>query len=262
MHPVTIPDPKGEIPDTSQFVSGNTELVALVRSCLPQRFYPKEPWWSPFCAASVVRMADTVEAITELAESKHSNDLLSLLRSLYEQAVTLAWILIAPDQNFARWVDSAKIQVLKLHNETVAFGESILTANEVSEAEQAVGMPGVDVRASQVDQHWASRIEGFYPSTHLFSWRGLYTSIYRMGSRPMHSSIESLDLYISRPVEPVVVNLAKPGPAIWFALSTPVFTMGLAVAAERFRWIDRERVREINDRTIIPDKALGQATGD
>lgn len=75
------------------------ELIELVTSQLPQRFYPGEHPWRMFGAAIIVRMADTVESMMVLMAARLPIDGLILLRALYEQVVRYLWVSIDPDSN-------------------------------------------------------------------------------------------------------------------------------------------------------------------
>jgi hypothetical protein len=97
---MTAGDP---FPSNEEMREATTELVALVRS-LPMRYYGGERWWSMFIAGALVRMTDTVESLVVLMADDLNIDGRTLLRSLYEQVVTFAWIGIDPDRRQFRWL--------------------------------------------------------------------------------------------------------------------------------------------------------------
>jgi len=59
-------EPGARRPPNEAVAKAARELVALVVSHLPQRFYPSERAWRIFSAATMLRMADTVEATMAL----------------------------------------------------------------------------------------------------------------------------------------------------------------------------------------------------
>jgi hypothetical protein len=229
-------------PTPAQMIETNREMVELVRQWLPQRYYGGEAWRAVFSAAALVRMADTVDSMMALLERRLDADALTLLRSLYEQVITLAWIAIDPEPNHKRWLGNAKHEMLKLHNDAAAFGETILTATEATDAKNAPEMPNVADRAKEADEHWPDRVKGLHPDGHLLSFRGLYLSIYRLGSRPTHGAVNALDDYVTLG-NPVVVDRPDAGPVLWYALAAPLFGIGLMIAAQSFNWLDEDTVR-------------------
>jgi hypothetical protein len=92
--------------------AANAELVGLVRSHLPFRIYGGERWWALFRTAALVRMADTVESLMDLMAAEHDLDGQILVRSLYEQVVTFAWLSIDPDTRQWRWVGEGRWDLL------------------------------------------------------------------------------------------------------------------------------------------------------
>lgn len=260
--------------------SANLEFVALVRRQLP-RFYTGERWWALFTAASLVRMADTVESLMDLMSSKRDLDGQTLVRSLYEQVVTFAWIAIDPEKRQRRWAGEGRWDELKLHNDAATFGLPILTQDEVAATKKSLGMepetgpeapralncargsrrkgpdpdrvlPPVTERAREADEYWSSRVAGLHPSGDPLGFRGLYLPAYRVASRATHSSMMALEPYLSREPNRLVIDDAEPGPRIMWALIGPLFGIALTIAAQHVNWIDEVTVREIVDRATWP----------
>jgi hypothetical protein len=93
-------------------------------------FYRQADHWSKWSTATLVRMADTVEAAMNLMEAGLEVDARTLLRSLYEQVVTFAWLAIDPGPRFARWFGDGLLEDLRLHNDAQPFGITILEEDE------------------------------------------------------------------------------------------------------------------------------------
>jgi Family of unknown function (DUF5677) len=226
----------------------NREFVRYVRGHFPMRFYSGEPWWTVSAAAALLRMCDTVEGMMLLMARRKDGDALILLRSLYEQVVLFAWVAIDPDDRHTRWEGESNKQMLKLHNEVLPYGETILSPAEVAICEAATGTPSVATMAHELDEYWPSHVDGLYAAGHLFSFHGFYQSIYRIGSRPAHASLESLEPYVRRTPYPLTVAEREDDPMLWYSLAAPLFGLCLVIASRRFHWIDAVRVRRLVDR--------------
>jgi Family of unknown function (DUF5677) len=262
--------------------AANAELVELVRSHLPFRIYGGERWWALFRTAALVRMVDTVESLMDLMAAEQDLDGQTLLRSLYEQVVTLAWLSIDPDTRQWRWVGEGRWDLLKAHNDAAGFGLTLLSDEEVkswqtflelSKADENLAepenratptkrrkrpnperiLPPVTDRALQADEHWSSRIRGLHPKGHLLSFRGLYLPAYRTASRSAHGSLMALDPYLSEEANRRVVTRAQSGPRIIWALVAPLFGMALVIASYWEKWIDEDQVRMLVDRATGPE---------
>jgi hypothetical protein len=230
------------------------ELIGLVESHLPQRFY-QEHQWRMLGAAMAVRMADTVRSIITLRAMELDGDAMALLRALYEQVVVYCWIASEPDGHLKRWVSDAEYQQLKLHNDTLAFGHKVLTESEFEKANAAQKLPNVAQLAEAVDEYWSARISAFRPPkgkeaqpTDILSFRGLYVAVYRIASRSAHAKPHALDPYCDYESHPHVVNLAKYEPTSYPSLVVPLYAQALLVCHQELKWPDPEIVIAINNK--------------
>jgi hypothetical protein len=247
-----VSEPGTTQPPNDAVATATRELVALVASHLPQRFYPGERPWRMFGAAIVVRMADTVESIMALMAAGLPIDGLIVLRALYEQVVRYMWVSIDPDAHIARWGDNARAHLLKLHNDALKFGQTVMDDAELSKARDAKELPGLADLALAVDAHWGGKMIGFRePATGaqgILTMRGLYTMVYRTGSRAAHLQPDSLEPYATIHASPIVVaRPSKDEPSIWWPLTVALYAHALIVCNEQLNWPDPDRVREIND---------------
>lgn len=218
------------------------------------RFYKGEPWWTFYVAAALLRMCDTVEGMMLLMARRKDGDALMLLRSLYEQVVVVAWVAIDPEQRHKRWQGASNEETLKLHNEALRYGETILSPAQVALCEAAIPTPPVAEMAYELDHYWPSRVPDLYEAGHWLSFHGLYQSVYRIGSGPSHASLQSLEPYLRRtPYPPTVAEREadserEPDSMLWYSLAAPLLGLLLLIASPRFRWIDEGRVRRFIDR--------------
>lgn len=249
--------------------SANAELVALIRGRLPMRYYGGETFWSLQIAASLTRMSDSVEAAMRLMEEGFDIDGQTVVRSLYEQVVTLAWVAIdplsGPVTRLDRWRGSARWERLRLHNDAVTFGETALTQPQITAIRRFLGMddnagnhlrpkplpdrilPDVTRRALDADVHWHQALPGFHPADHLLGFRGLYLPAFRVTSQSVHASAEATEPYITFTGTRYVVDRARPFGRIHWALVCPLFGLALTIAAQHVNWIDAAHVRAIVD---------------
>jgi hypothetical protein len=225
-------------PLPEQIQEATAELAAIVRRQLPMRFYAGETWWAIFGSASLARMCDTAEALIGLMDARQDADAQDLARSLYEQVVAFAWIAVNPDDRHQRWIDDAGAQMHELHREAEAFGETVLTEDEIVVAARAERLPPMIDRAAEVDEHWGNWLR--MPDE--LSFRRLYLVVHRVGSGT------TLESYIMPKERRIVVDRARDHTLRWYALAPPLLAMALIVASQRFVWLDDDKVRAINDR--------------
>jgi hypothetical protein len=250
-------------PPADQIRAANSELVAIVRDRLPMRYYKGERWYALFTAAALTRMTDTVDSTMDLMERGRDVDGATLVRSLYEQVVTFAWVAADPLTRIDRWIRQGRWDHLKLHNDAKGFGIGVLSGPEVSGFRRSLGLtngkkrpdaslvlPPLTKRAEDADDHWSQRIEGLHPSGHPLGFRGLYVAVYRVGSRTVHSTVMGLDPYVTREEQKrrIIVHEATPSSRLLWAIVCPLFGIGLTVAAQDVNWIDEAAVREIVDK--------------
>ena len=265
-------------PPAEEIRAANHEMVAVVQERLPMGFYAGDSQWAVASGAALVRMADTVTAGMSLMDAGCSVDGWSLLRSLYEQVVTFAWVAIEPGPRYGRWFGDGLWSDLKFYNDATRFGVELLTETQVSQTRSLLGLddekadasedcsrvsrrpasdkilPSVADQADEVDRHWPARIRGFHERGHLLSLRGLYLPAYRSASRSVHSSLGgNLDLYTRDGANRKVLNVSSDDDRLVWALFAPLFGIALVIAAQDASWIDEDRVRELIDRATGPD---------
>jgi Family of unknown function (DUF5677) len=232
------------------------DLIALVEARLPQRFYGGESYWRFYCAAMIMRMADTVEAMLALMHADYPVDGLVLLRALYEEVVGYLWIASNSDTNLLLWIEGACAWELKMHNDAANYGMEILSPDEVQACQGARMIPDLAQRAAEVDKHWGGRLIGFRPAMNgqegILTFRGLYVAIYRFASRAAHGHPSSLSPYADAEVDPARVSRSEPAPtSIWWPLAVPLFAHALIVCSDHVGWPEADRVRAINDAMYI-----------
>ena len=230
------------------------ELVGLVETHLPQRFYRTESGWRMLGAAMIVRMADTVRSVITLRSLGLDGDAMTLLRALYEQVVVYCWIASEPEGHLRGWISDAEYQQLKLHNDSLAFGQKVLNKRDLARAKKAQKLPDIAQLAEAADKYWSARIAAFRPPKgkpakpiDILNLRGLYVAVYRITSRNAHTKPHAIDPYCDFDSYPRVVHLAKHEPTSYPSLVVPLYAQALLVCHHELKWPDPEQVTAINN---------------
>lgn len=149
--------------------------------------------------AMLSRACGTLDSVVALIGERHATDAGVLTRSLFEQAVTFAWIAIDPSEKALAWVRWDRAERKKAHNDLLQHGGPVLLdAETIRDFDSVIAsgpaMPNLAQRAEEADAHWSTQIPTTRnPST---SFRGMYSVIYRTDSQASHAAVSS--------VEPVV----------------------------------------------------------
>ena len=155
--------------------------------------------------AMLSRACGTLDSVMALIDERRATDAGVVVRSLFEQAVTFAWIAIQPNDNALAWVRWDRTERKKAHNDLLQHGgPALLDPQTVVNFDAVIAagplMPNLAQRAEEADTHWAAQIAAVRnPST---SFRGIYAVVYRTDSRATHAAVAS--------VEPVIAP-AGPG---------------------------------------------------
>jgi hypothetical protein len=231
----------------------NHEFVRYVRRNFPMRFYRREGKW-PVCAtAALLRMADTVDSIMALMGRRKLGNARALLRSLYEQVVVFSWVAVDPATRLERWEGASRKEQLKLHNEVLRYGETILTPKEAEEFAAAPGVPSTATMAHELDEYWPGRVSGLHEAGGLLSFHGLYQSVYRVGSRQTHGTLAALDPYVQglprrRQGATITVRESPEHNMLVYSLAAPLLGIALLVAARSFAWLDEPEIQRFINR--------------
>ncbi|MEA2192279.1 MAG: hypothetical protein QOI73_2400 [Solirubrobacteraceae bacterium] len=229
------------------------QLQALVDQRLPERFYRSEPRWRTALTGLMARIAGISGSIARLAEPEHVADALTLLRSLYDHTVLFAWLSISPEERVERWHEAARQQRLAMGADAQDnLGVPLFGDEDLEGARGERGIPEhVAERAAEADVYWSERIAGLHTATdakhHMLSLRGLYTVIFRMGSRTTHGSLDSIDYCADNDRGRLIVHSQTAPNLMWPALAVPLFAIALVIASERLGWPDAEKARMINE---------------
>jgi hypothetical protein len=220
-------------------------LIALVRPQLPieVRVTDLSAAWGLVGPALLARQVGTLEAIFALRPLGRQADALTLLRSLYEHAVTFVWLAADPGERLGRFRKSDLISRLELDNDMRHLGEPPLSdgVRRRFEAERDAlpdRMPKLEKLTEEADRHWASSIPRWQAGT-VRSYRRLYASAYRRQSMVAHPSEMGLNgVFVDLPDGRKRVQLEGRDPEMRgpYGLGVIVFAFSLYVAAPVLGW--------------------------
>ncbi len=199
------------LPSEDRILRYTGELVAYVGELFPMRFYSGEKWWRAHLAAALLRLSEIAESILRCLPDRRDLDAAAALRSMYELAVTVAWILIDPRQRNFLWGGEELGQQLRLHNDLTTFGEALLSSDEVTLARSARGMPSLADRAEAADRHWHAEVPGLHPRGISFPFEASTT----------RSTGKGADQYTDRSRACSLTSTRFPVGWLWRQLGTP-----------------------------------------
>jgi hypothetical protein len=237
----------------AEFTAACSEMEALVRERLPERFYRRMPRWRIAATALVARATTTLQSVALLAEHGRPSDATALMRVVYEEVITFCWLMIDPAERTDQWAEHATAYRLKLHNEAKRYpGARVLNEAEAEAARAAKLLPPLDQRATEVDEYWGARSDAFRDRStegdeHMLTMRGLYTGLYRVTSRGQHAQLDAMDAAIDHTDYPWQVVLEDRGDPTFAYLALPLVGLMLAAGAERLGWPDEQKAKGIVD---------------
>jgi|GEM_PF-1623433 len=235
------------------------ELIGLVTAELPREseVTSDADAWPMIAAALTSRITGTMRSILRLLPDGVETDAGILLRTLYDHAVTLAWLAADPaPTRIRRWRKDDLQKRLKVDDDTRNIGEPLLGPHERQQMEAQVAritepsLPPLTVLAEQADSHWEGQIPGMGLLGEIKSFRGFYSLVFRHNSFFAHASLLGLN--------PVVEDLSAThrrvgleghyegtGP---YGMATLIFGFVLYVMADSLGWPERSQITEVFER--------------
>jgi hypothetical protein len=171
-------------------------LIELVDPHFPVELPPAlvDDSWPMTAHALIARMTGTLQAILQLRPLGRYADATILARSLFEHAVTFAWLAAGTDaERQRRFAKSDSVARLRIDDDCRALGHPVLIPemrawHEENREGLDQEMPGLLQRAEQADREWAGKVPGLHTGAPLQSYRGLYALMYRNHSGYAHPS--------------------------------------------------------------------------
>lgn len=237
-------------PETD-LITKATRLIALVRPYLPMSVSSAESEWEILAPALLARMTASVEAIVQLRPLGRTADEIVIGRSLYDHAVTFAWLAGDPADRLDRFLYSDAVERLKLgsHSEELGFPmlqpETRKHFEGIREA-NAGEMPSLLQRAREADDDWGDKLPE-HSSAAFMSYTGQYASFYRHHSGFEHASTLGLLAFAdAQPDGSALVSLEEEEDDTLLGVAVIVYAWSLFIAAERLGWPrEEEVVREV-----------------
>lgn len=238
-------------------------FTALITERLPMMF-SAEDRWEAIAHGFLARAGQLQEAITGLVERGHEGEAQMLLRILYDHVTAFCWLAIDPEPHLGRWSEWANARQLKVHNDALRFGVTVLTNAEVKAYESAEHPTPIAQLAEEVDRYWSEHSTAFRPYDEtgkdppsILTFRGFYTTVFRKTSNLVHADMASPDRFASMPmtghvtIHPIERHSESED---YPAFSVAMVGFLLIVFGERFNWPDRRLVEAItNELMYYPD---------
>lgn len=227
-------------------------LIRLVEKQLPveREVTGDSDAWPLVGAALLSRMTTTMRSIFALHWRCRAVDVGTLVRSLYEHLVHLAWLAACPSAaRIEEWRKDDLESRLTADNDARQRGVNLLEDSERAQLQaQVATMTGnklVLVNLTEAcDKHWAGKLPGMHAANQRDSFRGFYAFLYRQYSGTAHPTYRG----INPVVEDVTATrkriiLENPfqgrGP---YGMATVLFGLALFIAARSLEWPSEDRV--------------------
>jgi len=255
--------------NVNEFTEDATQrALDLAADMFPKRLGSSTPDEVRVCVGLLARCLSIADTCLLLAREEHEGDLIVMVRTLFEHAVTFAWLVGDRSDSGRRvlmWECYCDGQALKLDNERARWGEphsiSEDTRAQMKALEDRLGaarLPGLADRAAQVDREWASRL-GTDPShRELHSMRNAYSVIFRVGSAFAHPTLAGLAFVSRRERDEHVVDVRPRSLERQSLVSVPLMLATvLAVSAHVFEKPSMEAVNDYLDFLITAGASVG-----
>jgi hypothetical protein len=235
------------------------ELIDLAAGHFPQEFrVTGNADAFPLIGAGLVsRMTGTMRAILALLPEGRETDAATLLRSLYEHAVHLAWLAADPSaERIQEWKKDDLESRLKADADLRERGQPILTDEEHEALERQVagllgnGLVPLTNLAVAADKRWEGTLPGMGAHGEVKSFRGFYALIYRSSSGFAHPTYRGLNA--------VAAEVGPGRQQVWledryegtgpYGMATLIFGFGLYLSSAALGWPDAKEIGAIFER--------------
>jgi hypothetical protein len=235
------------------------ELIDLAAGHFPQEFrVTGNADAFPLIGAGLVsRMTGTMRAILALLPEGREADAATLLRSLYEHAVHLAWLAADPSaERIQEWKKDDLESRLKADADLRERGQPILTDEEREALERQVagllgnGLVPLTNLAVAADKRWEGTLPGMGAHDEVKSFRGFYALVYRSSSGFAHPTYRGLNA--------VAAEVGPGRQQVWledryegtgpYGMATLIFGFGLYLSSAALGWPDAKEIGAIFER--------------
>lgn len=228
-------------------------LIALVEAHLPVEVGPVGPAnaWQLVGPSLIARQVGSLTALLALRSFGGEADPLVLLRTLYEHAVTFAWLAADPGEDrHQRFLKSDAVFRLGMDDDARKVGVELLDDLQRAEFRRQVEelpkeMPDLLRRAEAADGHWVGRIPALEDSLSTRSYRGLYAIAYRRHSAIAHPSLMGINtVTVDLPDGRRRVQLERRDPDMHgpFGLGSILFGFSLFISSSALGWPEQVAV--------------------
>jgi hypothetical protein len=195
------------------------QLTELGKAQFPIVLSDEAPIPKRVAAGLIARALGTADALLFLAPLERAADSTVLARSLYEHAITLAWVTGSEDEAMDRIAllqrDDNEHRGKADREFTDLRGEGILTEGNreaIAQAMKLVGrrkLPPLTERARVADADWGERFGFGSIGNPLASLRAAYTTLYRFATAFAHPTFLGLNPVMERTPAATVIFVEK-----------------------------------------------------
>lgn len=229
-------------------------LIALVEAHLPVEVGPvgHADAWELVGPSLISRQVGSLTALLGLRALGGEADPLVLLRTLYEHAVTFAWLAADPGADrHQRFLKSDAVSRLGMDDDARKVGVKLLDdlhrAKFQRQAEELPKeMPDLLQRAEAADGYWVGRLLALEDSSSTRSYRGLYAIAYRRHSAIAHPSLMGLNtVTVDLPGNRRRVQLERRDPDMRgpFGLGAILLAFSLFISSCTLNWPKQDAVK-------------------
>lgn len=200
--------------------------------------------WPLVGTALLSRATTTLDSILHLHPRGQATDAGTLLRSLYEHVVHLAWLASDPSaERLEEWRKDDLTSRLVADAECRERGVELFTdedrAKLQAQVESMRGRKLVLVNlAVAADKHWAGQLPAMKSHQELTSFRGLYAILYRQYSGTAHPGYRGLNVVL-QDITATCKRVVLEGPSKGhgpYGMATVIYALGLYVASQSLGW--------------------------
>lgn len=197
--------------------------------------------WLAFAAGILGRCSYTLESILQLRS--RGLDAAVLTRTLWEHAVTFAWVAIKPEENLDRFMRASVTQEQKMLADIPGLGLCLPSAPALEQQHELLELrllgvkaaPPAPQRAKEADEFWGPVI-GESP---LF--RGRYVTLFRFFSSFVHPTLGGVARFSGIDVDGGYASIE----AVIASQAVGIFAEALMIAGRSLGWPPADRVLQL-----------------
>lgn len=233
----------------------NRGLRDVVSQYLPQSRPPAHDHndWTVAGPAFIARATRTMQALDALQDGLFNADASVLLRVLYDHMAMFAWVAVEPETRLPRLIAEDYRKRLVAQDRLERLGGPTMPSDVRAYFERqrdaiTERLPNAEEVARQADEHWGRVLSEIFDASPVFTFYGMYSTIFRNASASVHPTVMGLHPMTTTDPEHGQLIIDANGEHFAadgsnaFTVAPNVFAMGLMVAGEVLGAPSRESV--------------------